>query len=196
MSASSARRARRRSDHMTTPSLAVPLRLSGAVRMRTEPLKKAGPCTAVILGAGGDLMHRKLLPALYHLMHDGLLDEEFAVVGAGLEPMNDASFRAAMRQAVLDALEATEIGHVPDASWDRFAARLFYVQGDLASPALYAAVRERLTEIERSCSRDRGRLFYLALPPSVYASAVEHLAASGLAARMEDPAARPWVRVI
>jgi len=181
---------------MTSPSLAAPLRLSGAIRMPEEPLKRAGPCTAVILGAGGDLTHRKLLPALYHLKHDGLLDEEFAVVGAGLEKMDDATFRSAMRQAVLDAREATEIGHVPDASWDRFAARLFYVQGDLATPALYAAVRDRLTEIERGCSSERGRLFYLALPPSVYASAVEHLSSSGLAARVDDPAGRPWVRVI
>ena len=178
---------------MTTPSLAVPLRLSGAIHMPEEPLKKAGPCTAVILGAGGDLMHRKLLPALYHLMHDGLLDEEFAVVGAGLEPMDDASFRVAMRQAVLDS---REIGHVPDESWDRFAARLFYVRGDLGKPTLYAALKERLARIERGASIERGRLFHLALPPSIYAVAIEHLAASGLAARMEDPAARPWVRVI
>jgi glucose-6-phosphate 1-dehydrogenase len=181
---------------MTTASLAVPLRLSGAIPMPEEPLKRAGPCTAVILGAGGDLMRRKLLPALYHLMHDGLLDDDFALVGAGLETMTDATFRAAMRQAVLDARAAGETGHVPDASWDRFAARLFYVQGDLASPALYAALRERLTDIERGCSPECGRLFYLALPPSVYASAIEHLSSSGLAARVADPAGRPWVRVI
>jgi len=178
---------------VTTPSLAVPLRLSGAIHMPAEPLKKAGPCTAVILGAGGDLTRRKLLPSFYHLMHDGLLDGEFAVVGAGLEPLNDTTFRTAMRQAVLDA---EEIGHVPDASWGRFAERLFYVQGDLAGPALYAALRERLTEVERGGSADRGRLFYLALPPSVYAGAIEHLSASGLAGRIEDPAARPWVRVV
>ncbi len=178
---------------MTAPPLAVPLRLSGAIAMPAEPFKKAGPCTAVILGAGGDLTRRKLLPALYHLMHDGLLDEEFAVVGAGLEKMDDAAFRTAMRQAVVDS---EEIGHVPDESWDRFAERLFYVQGDLASPALYAALRERLARIERGASPERGRLFHLALPPGVYASAIEHLSGSGLAPRREHPGERPWVRVV
>jgi glucose-6-phosphate 1-dehydrogenase len=181
---------------MTRPPVAVPLRLSVALPTPGEPLKKAGPCTAVILGAGGDLMHRKLLPALYHLMHDGLLHDEFAVVGAGLEPMADATFRTAMRQAILDARAAHEIAHGLDASWDRFVERLFYVQGDLSSPSLYAALRQRLADIERGGAPDRGRLFYLALPPSVYASAIEHLSGSGLAARTDDPAARPWVRVI
>ena len=178
---------------MTAPQLAAPVRLSTQLTAAAEPLRKAGPCTAVILGAGGDLTRRKLLPALYHLMHDGLLDEEFAVVGAGLETMSDAAFRAAMRQAVLDS---REIGHVPDESWDRFAGRLFYVQGDLGKPSLYAAVKERLAQIERGASEERGRLFHFALPPSVYTSAIEHLSASGLAPRRDDPAQRPWVRVV
>ncbi len=178
---------------MTTPTLAVPLRLSGAIAMPAEPLKQAGPCTAVILGAGGDLTRRKLLPALYHLMHDGLLHEEFAVIGAGLETMTYAQFRAAMRQAVLDS---EEIGHVPDESWDRFADRLYYIHGDLSGAALYASLKERVAGIERGAAGDRGRLFYLALPPSLYAGTVEHLVASGLAPRTEDPEQRAWSRVI
>jgi len=158
-----------------------------------EPLKRGDPCTAVILGAGGDLTRRKLMPALYHLLHDGLLHDDFSVVGAAREALTDQAFRERMRQAIADS-EA--IGHVPDATWDRFAQRIFYVQGDMTDPAFFAAVSQRVAQFERASGQPRGRLFYLALPPSVYATAVELLSATGLAARIDDPAQRPWARVI
>src|SRR5262245_6332426 len=62
-------------------------------------LKRAEPCTLIIFGAG-DLLHRKLMPSLFHLMMDGLLPEEFAVLTVAREPMDDRSFRA----RVVDAL--------------------------------------------------------------------------------------------
>ena len=54
--------------------------------MRDEPESKgnsavAAPGVLVILGASGDLTKRLLMPALYNLACDGLLPEEFAVVG-------------------------------------------------------------------------------------------------------------------
>ena len=36
-----------------------------------------------IFGGGGDLAHRKLLPALYNLHVDGLLPPRIAIVGVG-----------------------------------------------------------------------------------------------------------------
>ncbi|MGH2958165.1 MAG: hypothetical protein ACRDKE_01055, partial [Solirubrobacterales bacterium] len=35
------------------------------------------PTTMVIFGATGDLAHRKLLPAIYNLAHEGSLPERF-----------------------------------------------------------------------------------------------------------------------
>ena len=178
---------------MTTPSLAVPLRLSEQPPLSSEPLKLGDPCTAVILGAGGDLTKRKLMPALFHLLHDGLLHDDFSVVGAAREPLTDEAFRARMREAVASA---EELGHVPDEQWDRFAERIFYVPGDMTDPAFFAAVKDRVLQFERASGGPRGRLFYLALPPSVYSTAVELLSSTGLAPRIDDPAQRPWARVI
>jgi len=178
---------------MTRPSVAVPLRLSEVVQAPPEPFKIGDPCTAVILGAGGDLTQRKLMPALFHLLHDGLLHDDFSVVGAAREQLSDAEFRIRMRQAVATS---TEVGHVPDEKWDRFAERIFYVQGDMTDPAFFAAVSDRVAQFERASGSPRGRLFYLALPPSVYATAVGLLSSTGLAPRIDDPAKRPWARVI
>ena len=50
-----------------------------------------------------------------------------------------------------------------------------YVQGDFGDAATYAALGERLEAIESARPRSDGRLFYLAVPPSVYADCIAHL---------------------
>ena len=174
-------------------------RLSGTVRVSepdgSAPLRKAGPCVMIILGAGGDLTGRKLMPALFHLMKDGLLDERFAVVGVARQALTDEAFRQAMHAAVATS---DEVDGFTEQAWASFAKRLCYVEGDLGDLATYARVRQRLEEDERGipAGSDWGRLFYLALPPSVYQTALEHLSASGLAQRVSEAAQRPWIRVI
>ncbi len=154
------------------------------------------PCTMVILGASGDLSRRKLIPALYHLACDGLLAPEFRVVGVARGEMTDAAFRDAMHEAVVEHGEgADDMG-----KWAPFAARLSFVAGDLDQRATYTALQERLAAIEAESvagnGEGRGRLFHLALPPSVYEGVLVHLAESGVAPRRDDPASRPWVRIV
>jgi glucose-6-phosphate 1-dehydrogenase len=163
-------------------------------RARLSSRRKAGPCTMVILGARGDLSRRKLLPALYLLAADGLLDDSFAVVGVAREEMDDASFRAAVRQGLEEA--GSEAGPLDDAVWRRLEPRLFYSQGDLNDPGAYAAALRRVEEIEKGRSSPGGRLVYLAIPPSLYVPAIGQLQASGLAPKVKDPAEPRWVRVI
>ncbi len=176
---------------MSAP-IAVPLRLDAEPRDRANGLRCAEPCALVIIGAGGDLTRRKLIPSLAHLRRDGFLPEVFAIVGVDRVPMDDAAFRAAMRKA-LDGFG--ESGLAADI-WERFGPQLSYVAGDLADRSTYDALGKRLATLEASLPGSRGRLFHLALPPSVVALAVEHLSASGVAPRVVDPAARPWVRVV
>jgi glucose-6-phosphate 1-dehydrogenase len=176
-----------------TGSLTVPLTTAEWPAAPLRPIKRGEPCTMVILGANGDLARRKLLPALYHLMGDGLLPDDFNVVGVARGRMTDGSFRESARAAVV---EFGEGGGLEAGTWDRFAERLVTISGDLNDPATYAAMRERLEAMERSGGAGRGRLFYLALPPSTYQAAIEHLSKSGLAPRLADRGARPWVRIV
>ncbi|MGE0355032.1 MAG: glucose-6-phosphate dehydrogenase, partial [Gemmatimonadales bacterium] len=159
-----------------------------------SPLKRAGPCAIVILGAGGDLTARKLMPALYHLQRDGLLDEQLVVLGVARQRLDDKTFRDRMRESVETS---GEVGEVEEKHWRDFAAKLAYIEGDLSHDQVYARIRERLETLEGERGlREWGRLFYLALPPSVYAPTLQHLADSGLAPRTMEPATRPWARVI
>jgi glucose-6-phosphate 1-dehydrogenase len=151
-------------------------------------------CTAVILGAGGDLMKRKLLPAIYSLAHQKLLPDSFALVGVGRDPVGDEGFRNAMREAIGTS---DEIKTVDDETWSWLAGRMSYAAGDLSSPEAYDSVKECLEEIEAPIpEQERNRFFYLAIPPSVFETTIEHLAESGLAPKIPDAAANPWVRVV
>src|SRR5204863_237367 len=110
------------------------------------------------------------------------------------ERPDDTSFRAAMRQA-LD--EFAGDGGKPEVAHS-LCERLFYVPGDLDDAQTYAALRTRLEAVDGDGSRPagRGRLFYLAIPPSVYPEVIRHLHGSGVAPQERDPRAPSWVRVI
>jgi glucose-6-phosphate 1-dehydrogenase len=168
-------------------------RAAAVPRARLFSRRKAGPCTMVILGARGDLSQRKLLPALYLLEADGLLDEAFAVVGVAREDLTDASFREAVRKGLEDSREA---GPIDDTVWKRLASRLFYSRGDLNDPGAYAEALRRVEEREKARPAPGGRLVYLAIPPSLYVPVIAQLSRSGLAPKVRDPAEPRFVRVI
>src|SRR6202023_1180386 len=58
------------------------------------------PTALVIFGATGDLAHRKLLPALYNLAHEGALPERFELIGVSRRDQPHEDFRAAARESI------------------------------------------------------------------------------------------------
>jgi glucose-6-phosphate 1-dehydrogenase len=156
--------------------------------------ERADPCTAVILGAGGDLMHRKLMPAIYYLAAQHLLPETFALLGVGREPMADGAFATSMREALE---RSDEINSIDNEAWAWLSKRIRYTAGDLSTNDVYQNIKRCLDEIEASVpTRDRNRMFYLAVPPSVFETSVDHLSSSGLTPCLKPPDETPWARVV
>src|SRR6476659_5296746 len=58
------------------------------------------PSIVVLFGATGDLAHRKVLPALYHLWRTDLLPHEFRVLAIGRRPFDDESFREGVKTSL------------------------------------------------------------------------------------------------
>src|SRR5690242_21106014 len=58
------------------------------------------PTALVIFGATGDLAHRKLLPALYNLAHEGSLPERFALIGVARPDQPHEDFRRIARESI------------------------------------------------------------------------------------------------
>jgi len=120
----------------------------------------------VILGATGDLTCRYLLGALAEMAGAGFLPADLALVGVAREPWDAPRFRA----HVAECLER-HAGHLPRAGRMEVVGRLSYVAGDVRSPAA----------LNRAFAPDaRDSVAYLALPPAVFAPAVEALAGIGV----------------
>ena len=136
------------------------------------------PCGLVIFGASGDLTRRKLMPSLYHLYATGMLPEQFFILGTGRHAIGTDQFRSTMLAAVKEA----RLQDFNQKSWDEFSARLFHTAFDYGDPAAYGtALHNRLSELERQHQTEGSRIFYLAVPSTIYEDIIRNLGAAGLA---------------
>jgi glucose-6-phosphate 1-dehydrogenase len=156
---------------------------------------RADPCTMVIFGALGDLSRRKLFPAIYQLMAENLVHEQFSVLGVGRDDtMTDDKFREYIRKALA---QSDEVSKIDDELWQRLCSRMCFCSADLSNPQDYKKIGVRLAELEIARQpEERNRLFYLAVPPSVFEPIVRSLASSGLAPRTRTADERPWYRIV
>ncbi len=136
----------------------------------------AVPGVLVILGASGDLTKRLLMPALYNLACDGLLPEEFAVVGMARREMTTEAFREQQRQ---------EIGRFNtrrtfDADrWQWLESRLHYTAGEFDDGAAYGRLRSLVEQVGGGTAAAGNTLLYLAISPEFFAVVNQQLAAAG-----------------
>ncbi len=122
------------------------------------------PTVIVIIGAGGDLTWRKLLPALYNLLLDDHQPEHFAIVGVDRHELTVDAFHARIR----DGVNQFSRRHVLDeAIWKNFAANISYVSEDLSAPDSGTALITRLAEIDREWGIRANRIYYFAIPPTM-----------------------------
>ena len=120
----------------------------------------------VIFGVAGDLARKMTFHALYRLEQRGLLT--CPIIGIDRTELSTDQLRQHMREAISGAGEA-----VDETVFGRLAARMSYLQGDVTGDALYGRLASQV-------SAHRLPVFYLEMPPSLYSTIVEHLAAAGL----------------
>ena len=108
----------------------------------------AEPVTIVIFGGGGDLAHRKLLPALYNLSVDGFLPARIAIVGVGRSAMTDDAYRDFAK----DGTKQFSRRPLDEEQWTRFASSIFFVNATLDDEHGLAPLGARLDVVEH----DRG----------------------------------------
>jgi glucose-6-phosphate 1-dehydrogenase len=145
--------------------------------------------TLVIFGGAGDLAHRKLLPALYNLYVDGLLPDGTAVVAVGRRDFSDDQFREFAR----DGIQRFSRRPIDEARWAAFAKLLYFVNIDLSQAAAFSTLGSRLDIIEHEQGRSADRIYYLAIPPSLFVPTVEQLARARFVGPMNGG---PYARVI
>src|SRR5262245_42035078 len=93
--------------------------------------KQADPCSLVVFGASGDLMHSLLVPALYNLAAGGLLPDAFALIGVGRSDMSDDALREGLRKS----LQQFATRPVEEKLAQRVVGCATYVRGDVDDQA-------------------------------------------------------------
>lgn len=121
----------------------------------------------VLLGATGDLAHRKIYPALKGLVRRGALD--VPVIGVSRSGWGLEQFQDRVRDSLV---QRTGEADSPEAR--KLLSLLQYVDGDYNDLSTFTRLRESLGTAVRP-------LFYLAIPPSLFAPVVKFLGASGCA---------------
>ena len=160
--------------------------LREGLRMERVP----DPSMLVLFGATGDLAHRKVMPALYHLWRTNLLPHEFVVLAIGRRPYDDETFRAEIRGSLE---QFSRVLPLDEAAWASFSERIRYQRLDFADPSGFDALAARCDEFDAEHGTRGNRLFYLATQPSQFAEIVAQLGRVGLDHERHDGG---WRRVV
>ncbi len=153
-----------------------------------DQIQKAGPCTLVLFGASGDLTKRKLIPSLYNLVRDGLLPEQFAVIGFARRDTSTEDFREQTRRNVA----AYSDGAVDEKAWAWLEQRFYFQPGAFDDPEAYAQLNTKMSEVAAAHGTGGNVLFYLAASPEYFSTIVGHLADAGMLKQQNER----WRRVV
>jgi glucose-6-phosphate 1-dehydrogenase len=118
----------------------------------------------VFFGASGDLAYKEVFPALQGLVQRNRLD--VPVIGVARSGWDLERLRARARESL------EQHGKVDEEAFARLAGLLRYIDGDYADPRTFQRLRKALGDAKRP-------LHYLAIPPSMFATVTEGLAAAG-----------------
>ncbi|MGB7589076.1 MAG: glucose-6-phosphate dehydrogenase [Solirubrobacterales bacterium] len=119
-----------------------------------------------IFGITGDLAKKMTFRALYRLEARGRLD--CPIVGIAIDDWDAERLREHARQAIASTVED------PDEDvFGRLAARMSYVQGDYAKPETFRRLADEIGDAKRP-------VFYLEVPPVLFATVVHGLGKAGL----------------
>jgi len=147
-------------------------------------------CTLVIFGGSGDLARRKLVPAMYNLLLDGVLPSNYAVIGIGRKKMSDPDFRKSLREGI----EKFSRQALDEKKYSDFERRLFYLSGEIDNPQTYKDIKTLAEKVEGEFKLPGNRIFYLAIPPTSISPASEGLKGGGLVLPVNK--ALPFSRVV
>ncbi|HEX5449117.1 MAG TPA: glucose-6-phosphate dehydrogenase [Gaiellaceae bacterium] len=132
----------------------------------------------VVFGITGDLARVMTFRSLYRLEARGLL--ECPVVGVAVDDWTVEQLRTHARESI-DAAGET----VDEKTFARFAARLSYVSGDFADSATFERVASAVGDAHQP-------VFYLEVPPGLFATVVEGLAQVGLTEQARVVVEKPF----
>ncbi|KAF7548255.1 hypothetical protein G7046_g8741 [Stylonectria norvegica] len=124
--------------------------------------------TIVVLGASGDLAKKKTYPALFGLYRNQFLPKDVRIVGYARTKMDHEEHVKRIRSNMKTPTKESET------QLDEFVELCTYISGQYDKDESFNVLNKHLEELEKDRSETH-RLFYMALPPSVFTIVSQHL---------------------
>lgn len=124
-----------------------------------------GGVTIIVLGASGDLAKKKTFPALYALFRNKFLPEKIQVVGYARTKMDCAEFHKRVQSHIKADIEEDK------KALEEFLKICHYVEGQYDQDEYWQKLDKFVTDLETKQElkdEQKNRIFYMALPPSVF----------------------------
>lgn len=126
----------------------------------------------VVFGASGDLAKKKTYPALFGLYRNGYLPKDVHIVGYARTKMDEEEYHKRTTSYIKNPNNDPEIA----AKIQEFKNISSYVSGGYDDSPSFQNLAKHMEAIEKKYpSREVNRLFYLALPPSVFVPVAKHV---------------------
>ncbi|GBE79461.1 Glucose-6-phosphate 1-dehydrogenase [Sparassis crispa] len=147
--------------------------MSGTIpSMETSHEQLQDNTTIIVLGASGDLAKKKTYPALFGLYRNGFLPKGVKIVGYARTKMDNTEYIKRITSYI--KVPADHAAH--SAKLEEFKQLSSYISGGYEDSPSFQNLNKYLEHIESGYQgNERNRLFYLALPPSVFIPVGKHL---------------------
>ncbi len=138
---------------------------------------KSFPTVLIILGATGDLMHKKIVPALFNLYEKNKAPKMFHIVGFSRRDFDDVRFRASLKEILKEHFQGKQIDEEKIKS---FINLWSYNKGTFEERGDYEKLATQLGYFDNEWHTCSNKLFYIAAPPQYYEPILKNLKLSNL----------------
>jgi len=130
----------------------------------------------IIFGGTGDLTNRKLMPAVYNLIRDGLLPEHFAVLAVGRKDKTQEGYKEEIKNSIIKYSR----NEFHEEVWKKMEQIVTYFKMDFTDSGQYHMLSEFLESYEMNFKTNGNRIFYLAVAPEFFETIIHGIQGSNL----------------
>lgn len=128
------------------------------------------PLLLVIFGITGDLAHRKIMPALYHLLKRGDLPKKFALIGVTRQIYTT--------ETLYDDFAKRLESKVDPVVLKRLRSATSITTLDMTDQASYVTLKETIESASVALGEHAHRIYYLSIPAQAFSTVIDHLGSS------------------
>ncbi|KAH3669412.1 hypothetical protein OGAPHI_001533 [Ogataea philodendri] len=136
----------------------------------SSPIEFKEDTVIVVFGASGDLAKKKTFPALFGLYREGFLSKSTKIIGYARTKLTNEELRERLKPFFKTPTEESK------KLVDEFLKLCSYISGQYDAPDGYQELNSVIEKHDESRGvSESHRLFYLALPPSVFTTVAANL---------------------